>query len=86
MVKCPVCQKGEIVTERITEESTVYSMGHESQDSPRVVEMEFYEHKETVDILDEEVYCTNCKTSFEHEVSNDTEYYITANLEKVVLK
>jgi hypothetical protein len=50
MVECPVCQKGEIVTERITEESTVYSMGHESQDSPRVVEMEFYEHKETVDI------------------------------------
>jgi hypothetical protein len=53
MVECPVCQKGEIVTERIKEVAEISSMGHEAQDSPNVVEVQFYERQENIDILDE---------------------------------
>jgi hypothetical protein len=86
MVKCPICQEGEVVTERIKEVAEISSMGHEAQDSPNVVEVQFYERQENIDILDEKVYCTNCKTEFEHDVVMDGDYYLKANLEKVVLK
>lgn len=86
MVECPVCEKGKIVVERTKEVVEVSEMVHESQDSPRVLEMDLYDRQETTDILDERVICENCKTKFEHEVDGGSDYWVSADLEKVVLK